>query len=87
MVRNRRKAFRGAGSLSKSTIYHIFTLFAIVQKYLLRNKLYVAFVDFKRALESVNRNMLWNVLRNNGGNGRMYKVLRDQFLHVLDISL
>ena len=40
------------------------TLYAMVQKYLLKHtKLYVAFVDFKKAFDSVNRNALWSVLR------------------------
>ena len=60
-----------------STVDHMFTLYAIVQKYLLKNaKLYVAFVDFKKAFDSVNRNNLWNVLRKQGVNGKMYKALR-----------
>ena len=41
-----------------------------------KTKLYVAFVDFKKAFDSVNRNTLWNVLRNQGINGKMYKALR-----------
>ena len=47
-----------------STVDHIFSLYAMVQKYLLKHtKLYVAFVDFKKAFDSVNRNALWSVLR------------------------
>ena len=47
-----------------STLDHIFSLYAMVQKYLLKHtKLYVAFVDFKKAFDSVNRNALWSVLR------------------------
>ena len=49
----------------------------MVQKYLLKHtKLYVAFVDFKKAFDSVNRNALWSVLRKNGVNGKLYMVLR-----------
>jgi len=47
-----------------STVDHIFSLYAMVQKHLLKHtKLYVAFVDFKKAFDSVNRNALWSVLR------------------------
>ena len=43
-----------------STLDHIFSLYAMVQKH---TKLYVAYVDFKKAFDSVNRNALWSVLR------------------------
>ncbi|WP_419619511.1 hypothetical protein, partial [Thiolapillus sp.] len=39
-------------------------------------KLYVAFVDFKKAFDSVNRNALWSVLRKSGVKGKLYKALR-----------
>ena len=43
-----------------STVDHIFSLYAMVQKYLLKHiKLYVAFVEFKKAFDSVNRNAPW----------------------------
>ena len=43
-----------------STVDHIVSLYTMVQKYLLKHtKLYVAFVDFKKAFDSVNRNALW----------------------------
>ena len=63
---------------------HIFTLYAMVQKYLLRNtKLYVAFVDFRKAFDSVNRNALWNVLRNSGLHSKLYKALKGVYNSVL----
>ena len=56
-----------------STIDHVFTLYAIVQKHLMKNlKLYVAFVDFKKAFDSVNRHALWSVLRKSGVHGKLY---------------
>ena len=39
-------------------------------------KLYVAFVDFKKAFDSVNRNAVWSVLRKSGVKGKLYKALR-----------
>ena len=57
-----------------STVDHIFSLHAMVQKYLLKHtKLYVGFVDFKKAFDSVNRNALWSVSRKNCVNGKLYK--------------
>ena len=67
-----------------STIDHIFTLYTLVQKYLLNStKLYVAFVDFKKAFDSVNRNRLWESLRKNGVNGKLYLALRGMYDSVL----
>ena len=34
------------------------------------SKLYVAFVDFRKAYDSVNRNISWDVLRRGGGGGK-----------------
>ena len=67
-----------------STIDHIFTLYSIVEKTLSSNsKLYVAFVDFKKAFDSVNRNALWNVLRKSGVNGKLYMALKAVYSSVL----
>ena len=46
----------------RSTIDHMFTLYAATEKHLLKNtKLYVAFIDFKKAYDTVNRDILWMV--------------------------
>jgi hypothetical protein len=67
-----------------STIDHIFTLYALVQKYLQKNtKLYVAFVDFKKAFDTVNRNELWAVLRKSGVNGKLYRAIKGIYSSVL----
>jgi len=60
-----------------STVDHIFSLFSIVQRFLQKNtKLYVAFVDFKKAFDLVDRNTLWHVLRRAGIHGKLYFALR-----------
>ena len=47
----------------RSTVDHIFTLHAAIERQFANNsKLYVAFIDFKKAYDSVNRNILWSVL-------------------------
>ena len=49
-----------------STTDHLFTLLALIQKQLLCNKeLYVAFIDFMKAIDSVTRTKLWAILRKN----------------------
>ena len=46
-----------------STTDHIFTLLACVQRqFNLNRKLYVAFIDFQKAFDSINRNLLWPIL-------------------------
>ena len=47
-----------------------------MQNFLLKNrKLHVAFVEFKKAFDSVNRNALWAVLRKGSVEGKLYKAL------------
>ena len=61
----------------RCTVDHIFTLYVIVQKFLLKHtKLYVAFIDFRKAFDSVNRNALRSVLRKNVVKGKLYKALK-----------
>ena len=56
-----------------STIDHMFTLLALVQKQLsLNRKLYVAFIDFEKAFDTINRKLLLAVLLKNGINGKWY---------------
>ena len=46
-----------------STTDHIFTLMAAVQKQFSRDKkLYVAFVDFEKAFDSISRKLLWPII-------------------------
>ena len=71
---------------SYSTVDHIFTLFAMVQSQFQKNrKLYVAFVDFRKAFDFVNREALWHVLHKSGikKNTKMYNALRAIYNDVL----
>ena len=44
-----------------STVDHIFTLHAIIEQYKARKKqLYCAFVDYRKAFDSVRRAILWS---------------------------
>jgi len=63
-----------------STTDHIFTLFALTQKQLIRHrKLYVAFIDFRKAFDSVCREKLWDVLSNNGLKGKILSALKSMY--------
>ena len=66
-----------------STIDHIFSLLSLVQKQLLNHsKLYVAFIDFRKAFDYVNRNHLWFVLRKKGIKGKMYNAIKSMYAMV-----
>ena len=62
---------------------HIFVMISMVEKALAKSKgkLYVAFVDFRKAHDSVNRNILWDVLRRAGE--KMLRALRAMYSSVV----
>ena len=64
-----------------STIDHVFTLHAIVQSQLNKKgrKLYVAFVDFKKAFDNVNHSKLLEVLYGEGVNGKFYNIIKSMY--------
>ena len=63
-----------------STIDHMFTLMACVQKQLsLHRKLYVAFIDFEKCFDSINRNLLWQVLLKNGIKGKLFQSVKSMY--------
>ena len=68
-----------------STVDNAFILNAFVDKYLGKkgNKLYVAFVDVKKAFDSVHRENLWQVLRNAGIAGNLYRAVQSIYNSVL----
>ncbi|RUA06843.1 MAG: hypothetical protein DSY43_01110, partial [Gammaproteobacteria bacterium] len=66
-----------------STIDNIFVLHSVIQKYLARHKkVYIAFVDYKKAFDMIDRTILWDVLKRNGISGRMYYILKAMYCSV-----
>ena len=68
-----------------STIDQIFILHSIIHKqFSLNRKLYVAFVDFHKAFDLVNRNLLWSVLKKIGikENSHMFQALTSIYADV-----
>ena len=68
-----------------STTDHIFTLLACVQKQFSANynrKLYVAFIDFEKAFDSINRNYLWGILVKQGISGKLFQCLKSMYQSV-----
>ena len=65
---------------NRSTLEHVFTLYAMAQKQLVRHKkLYVAFIDFRKAFDCITRDKLWSVLRNAGIRGKMLNALKGMY--------
>ena len=63
-----------------STVDHIFTLLAIVQKQLsLNRKLYVAFIDFEKAFDSISRKLLWPILQKQGIRGKLFRCVKSMY--------
>lgn len=63
-----------------STIDHIFALKSIVELYLAQGrKLYCAFVDYKKAFDTVSRTILWRKLAAQGINGKIFNVIRNLY--------
>ena len=64
---------------------HSFVMISMEEKALAKSKdkLYVAFVDFRKAYESVNRNILWDVLRSAGTGGKMLGALKAMYSSVV----
>ena len=67
-----------------STIDNAFILQSIITKCLSkkRGKLYVAFVDFKTAYDSIERSKLWNVLKRNNVKGKLFKAFHSMYSQV-----
>ena len=62
-----------------STIDHIFTLHAMILKHVYgegRGKLYVCFVDYRKAFDSVNHTHLWRVLQESGVSTKFLAMLK-----------
>ncbi|WP_419587469.1 RNA-directed DNA polymerase, partial [Thiolapillus sp.] len=63
-----------------STVDHIFTLYACVEKYMsCGGKFYVAYIDFCKAFDSVQHTLLWSVLFRTGVQGKMLRMLKSMY--------
>jgi hypothetical protein len=57
----------------------------LINKYLhkLKIKLYVCFVDFKKAFDSIDRNALFQKIENKGIGGNFLKLIKDMYSNTL----
>ena len=59
---------------------HMFTLLALIQKqFSLNHKMYVAFIDFEKAFDFINRKLLWPILLKNGIKGKLYRCIKSMY--------
>ena len=67
ILRRKRRVQQAGFMPGRSTVEQIFTMRQLIEKTKeFRRKAYVAFVDFKAAFDSVDRNSLWLILRSTG---------------------
>ncbi|KAK2702824.1 hypothetical protein QYM36_018582, partial [Artemia franciscana] len=58
---------RESGEIGRSTVEQIFTMRQLIEKTReFQQKAYVAFVDFKAAFDSIDRQSLWLILKTTG---------------------
>ena len=79
LIREEQAGFRkGYG-----TVDNIFTIQNIADKYLSKHqKLYVGFIDFRKAFDTVKRKVLWSILEENGVRGKLLNVLKAMYRNV-----
>ena len=71
-----------------STIDHIYTLYSMVNNRLYgqkRGKLYVAFIDYKKAFDTVDREVLWNIMKEDGISTKMINMIKAIYKTVISI--
>ena len=80
---DREDCFNGGFVKGSMTQDNILILLGCIQKQLLFNKkLFVAFVDFRKAFNFVNKNILFYKLFQQGFTGRMFRLLKDMYCKV-----
>ena len=59
------------------TTDHMFTLLVLIRKqFSLNRKMHLAFIDFEKAFDSMNRKLLWPILLKNGIKGNLYRCIK-----------
>ncbi len=63
-----------------STLDHIFTLYCIIDLYVSKKRrLYAAFVDYRKAFDTVDRHHLWQKLISLGISGKILNVIKNMY--------
>ena len=75
-IGNEQAGFRN----NHSTLDHIFTLHSLLELYLFgRERVYCAFIDYRKAFDIVDRTSLWNKLLLSDINGNFFKVVNNMY--------
>ena len=63
-----------------STLDHIFVLHSVIDLYLSsKERVYCAFIDYKKAFDLVDRSSLWNKLLKNNVDGKFFNVIKHMY--------
>ena len=63
-----------------STMDHAFVLNELINIYLHKNKrLYICFIDYQKAFDTINRSALWGKIVENGINGKLLRVIYNMY--------
>jgi len=67
-----------------STVDNAFILKSLIDRMLKRKrgKLYVAFVDFQKCFDTIDRTLLWHILKENGIKGNLFRALKSMYTSV-----
>ena len=61
-----------------STIDHVFVLHVVIELYKsVHKRIYCAFIDYRKAFDSIDRSIIWQKLLSYGINGKMFIVIKD----------
>ena len=61
-----------------STTDHVFVLHLIIELYKsVHERVYCAFIDYRKAFDSINRPLLWQKLLSHDINGKLLNVIRN----------
>ena len=62
------------------TMDHAFVLNEIINLYLhKKERLYCCFIDYQKAFDTINRNLLWSKIIENGINGKILRVIQNMY--------
>ena len=79
VISNEQVGYREGFSLTE----HIFTLHSLIQRQFSNDrKLYVAFVDYKKMFDSINREGLFKILKKIGVQGKLFNALQSIYHNV-----
>ena len=93
VLNNRLNAFISSNSIlsqnqagfrkAHSTLDHVFSLKCLIDIFMeSRYKLYVAFIDYKKAFDSISRSALWYKLKKENIDGKILRVIKNMYEQV-----